>query len=231
MKKSLIILAVLACSSAFATNQTQPDPVTINTSQGQQQGQGQIQGQQQGQQQANEQTNNQTNNQANTQTNNQTTTANPTASSVSASNPSANAAGGQASSRSNSSSKSESNNRNEINIAAQERNPVSTATAPALTVANGTCMGSTSGGAQGASFGFSIGGTWVDEGCDIRYDAATLFVLAERRAAINRMCDKKEVRKALRSAGTICPQDQEEEQYCKAYTGNDPIVMRRMGCN
>lgn len=78
--------------------------------------------------------------------------------------------------------------------------PVSSATAPGLTSANGTCMGSSSGGMQFQNFGFSGGTTWTDSGCDTRYDAQALEALGQRAAAIARLCMKTEIRQAMEAA-------------------------------
>jgi hypothetical protein len=88
---------------------------------------------------------------------------------------------------------------------AQERNPVATAYAAPLTASNGTCMGSSSGGAQSAAFGFSVGTTWTDGSCDIRYDAEALRAAGLPMAARARLCQKPEIAKAMEAAGTPCP--------------------------
>jgi hypothetical protein len=88
---------------------------------------------------------------------------------------------------------------------AQERNPVATAYAAPLTAANGTCMGSTSAGAQGVSLGVSFGTTWKDDDCNGRYDAAALIQAGQPRAAVSRLCQSASNRKAMEDAGTPCP--------------------------
>lgn len=88
---------------------------------------------------------------------------------------------------------------------AQERNPVSTAYAAPLTASNGTCMGSSSAGAQGAAVGVSFGTTWTDGSCDIRYDAEALRAAGLPMAARARLCQKPEIAKAMEDAGTPCP--------------------------
>jgi hypothetical protein len=65
-------------------------------------------------------------------------------------------------------------------------------------------MGSSSGGAQGAGFGFSIGSTWTDSGCDRRYNAQMLNQLGARQAAIALMCQDVAVKQAMETAGTPC---------------------------
>jgi hypothetical protein len=88
---------------------------------------------------------------------------------------------------------------------AQERNPVATAYAAPLTATNGTCMGSSTAGAQGAALGVSFGTTWTDSSCDIRYDAEALRAAGLPIAARARLCQKPEIAKAMEAAGTPCP--------------------------
>lgn len=107
---------------------------------------------------------------------------------------------------------------------------VQSATAPALAVSNGTCMGSTSAGAQGASFGVSIGSTWNDAGCDRRYNAQMLQNLNQPKAAIALMCMDVQVREAMQIAGTPCalpavaiqPQNATNAQF------DDPFIRHRL---
>lgn len=92
-----------------------------------------------------------------------------------------------------------------VTYQAQERAPVATAYAAPLTATNGTCMGSSSAGGQGASFGISIGSTWTDTSCDIRYDAEALRAAGLPLAAQARLCQKADIAKAMEAAGTPCP--------------------------
>lgn len=87
---------------------------------------------------------------------------------------------------------------------AQERNPVATAYAAPLVSTNGTCMGSSSAGGQGASIGLSFGTTWTDNNCDIRYDAEALRAAGLPDAARARLCQKAEIAKAMEAVGTPC---------------------------
>ena len=87
-----------------------------------------------------------------------------------------------------------------------DRFPVSTAIAPALTATNGTCMGSTSAGGQGVTFGISFGTTWTDSGCDARYDAIAMDALGLKAAAIQRLCAKPEIKEAMEATGMVCKQ-------------------------
>ena len=92
-----------------------------------------------------------------------------------------------------------------VNYRAQDRNPANTAYAAPLAASNGTCMGSTSGGIQGIGLGISVGSTWTDESCDMRYDAEALRAAGLPGAAQARLCQKKEIAAAMEAAGTPCP--------------------------
>jgi hypothetical protein len=103
-----------------------------------------------------------------------------------------------------------------VHVEADKRRiPVATATAPALTASNGTCMGSSSAGAQGAAFGLSFGSTWTDTDCDRRYDSIRLQELGMTEAAMLLMCNKPEVREAMELAGTACPDLKQKPQEVK----------------
>ncbi len=91
-----------------------------------------------------------------------------------------------------------------VTYQAQQRDPVASAWAAPLTSANGTCMGSTSAGAQGVTIGVSFGTTWTDSGCDARYDAIALQQIGERDAARARLCLKPEIAEAFKRSGHPC---------------------------
>jgi hypothetical protein len=117
--------------------------------------------------------------------------------------------------------------------------PAATAYAAPLTASNGTCMGSTSAGFQG-TLGVSFGTTWTDTSCDIRYDAEALRAANLPQAAIQRLCQKPEIAKAMEASGTPCATAKPTEavktssvapvvetEQKVAYT--DPIVRARLG--
>jgi len=81
--------------------------------------------------------------------------------------------------------------------------PPSTAFAAPLTASNGACMGSSSAGFQGG-VGVSFGTTWKDADCDRRYDAQILIQLGAPKAALELMCQKDSVQKALAEIGYLC---------------------------
>lgn len=93
----------------------------------------------------------------------------------------------------------------DVSVAAQDRNPVSTAFAAPLTVGSDSCMGSSSAGGQGVGFGLSLGTTWHDEACERRHDAVTLHNLGQGGAALALMCQDEKVAKAMAASGRICP--------------------------
>lgn len=117
-----------------------------------------------------------------------------------------------------------------VSIPAQERNPASTAYAPALAAHN--CLGSTSGGAQGAAFGFSIGSTKLDQDCNARADADALSRMGKPRAALARLCQREDIAKAIEASGEQCPTKPAQPVSAVKtadYTGSDPIVRARLG--
>ena len=90
--------------------------------------------------------------------------------------------------------------------------------------------------------GISIGSTWSDTSCDLRYDAEALRQAGQPLAAIARLCQKPEIASAMSVAGTPCPgQTPSKIAYVApissgstdasstGYAGTDPIVRRRLG--
>ena len=80
--------------------------------------------------------------------------------------------------------------------------------APALAAAGSeVCLGSASAGGAGAGFGLTIGGTIVDQECQLRMNARTLATLGYAAAAREEMCVDPQVRAAMAAAGTPCAAD------------------------
>lgn len=100
---------------------------------------------------------------------------------------------------------------------AQRRNPVNTAYAAPLISSNDTCMGSSSVGGQGITFGFSVATTWRDGDCVRRKDARFLSNAKRNNIALALMCEKDSVRRAVELAGT-----REERTMCGL--DNPPVV-------
>lgn len=112
--------------------------------------------------------------------------------------------------------------------AAENFRTAATAYAAPLAASNGTCMGSSSVGAQG-TFGLSFGTTWTDDSCDLRYDAQALQAVGQNTAALARLCQKPEIAAAIEAAGSVCPVKKAAPgQPVAGYTGNDPIVLKRL---
>lgn len=121
------------------------------------------------------------------------------------------------------------------------RIPVATAYASGLTASNGTCMGSSSMGGQGMSFGFSLGSTWKDAGCDRRYNAQALAAVGQAKAAVALLCQDSDIAAAMELAGTPCAKAnvatvkptavaQADTAGSNAgYNGTDPIIRARLG--
>jgi hypothetical protein len=89
---------------------------------------------------------------------------------------------------------------------AQERNPVSSAFAPALSAGFDTCMGSTSGAVSSSVIGIAIGKTYVDENCKTLKNARELWNMGQRSAALARMCMDDQNREAMEATGYVCPE-------------------------
>ena len=101
---------------------------------------------------------------------------------------------------------------------AQDRNPVNTAYAAPLIATEDTCMGSTSGGGQGITLGFSFATTWSDADCVIRKDARFLHNAHREMIAMALMCEKDSVKRAVDRAGTP------EERVACGLDAADPKV-------
>jgi hypothetical protein len=80
--------------------------------------------------------------------------------------------------------------------------------APALAAAGSeVCLGSLSAGGAAAGFGVTVGGTMVDQECQLRMNARTLATLGYAVAAREEMCVDPQVRAAMLAAGTPCAAD------------------------
>jgi hypothetical protein len=81
----------------------------------------------------------------------------------------------------------------------------SSAFAAPLTSSNDTCMGSSSVGGSGVTFGFSFGTTWTDENCIMLKNAQLLHNLGHHAAAMARLCMDDKNKTALEATGNKCP--------------------------
>jgi hypothetical protein len=83
------------------------------------------------------------------------------------------------------------------------RYATSSALAPALTSSNDTCMGATSLGATGMSFGVSLGSTWTDNNCKMLKNARELWNQGNHAAAMAMMCTDDDIRYAISVTGGV----------------------------
>lgn len=104
------------------------------------------------------------------------------------------------------------NNNNSSDYSGAYDKYVAPAYAPPL-AATGDCLGSASAGGSGATFGLSLGKTYVDEGCNARRDSIHLAELAKlynndalATASVHRLCSQPEMRKVI----PTCPVVEEE---------------------
>jgi hypothetical protein len=78
-------------------------------------------------------------------------------------------------------------------------------------VATGDCMGSASAGGSGAAFGFSLGKTYIDEGCNARADSRHLWSMGLHEAATKRLCSQPQMAAAINEAKPgYCPEVDDE---------------------
>ena len=100
------------------------------------------------------------------------------------------------------------NSGNVVNQASDLGNMVPNVSAPNLaTTLTETCMGSTSGGASAAGWGFSFGTTWRDSACVRRLDARQMSAFNDISTAREMMCDSDLVREAAKRVGKPCMED------------------------
>lgn len=120
----------------------------------------------------------------------------------------------------------DSNNAAQSVVYSNPRNPASTAYAPSIqpTV---NCAGSIGLGGQGASFGLSVGGTHIDPKCQRQELAKTALAFGDKATAEEILCADDDYYAARKRAGRPCAKDPAEASA--GYTGNDPIVRRRLG--
>jgi hypothetical protein len=135
--------------------------------------------------------------------------------------------------------------RNQSVYQAQERDPVNSAYAPSLAASNGTCMGSSSFGATGPGFSASMGSTWKDSDCSIRYTAEALRASGNNAIAQALLCQIPEVAKVAPKhcravttalADPVAAMDQKVGQIAAQTSGTstganmaDPYIAARLG--
>lgn len=118
------------------------------------------------------------------------------------------------------------------------RIPVATAYAPNI-APTAVCMGSTSAGGQGMTFGISFGTSWTDDNCMLLEQVRTVAtVIGDKEIAAEMMCDVKAYAAARARAGKPCGQAQVAaapapvqsapfavEQHQPKYVASAPIVV------
>jgi hypothetical protein len=85
--------------------------------------------------------------------------------------------------------------------------PVAASFSAPLTSAMDTCMGSSSGGAAGPGFSFSVGSTWTDKNCLMLKNAREMWNMGLKDAAVARLCMDPDNHEAIKMSGAVCPQD------------------------
>lgn len=90
-----------------------------------------------------------------------------------------------------------------------------------------SCAGSSAIGAQGASFGLSLGGSRVDEECVRQELAKTAYVFGDKATAEEIMCDNASYRQARARTNRPCASVVVTAEDSKVYSGTDPIVRAR----
>jgi hypothetical protein len=83
------------------------------------------------------------------------------------------------------------------------RYAANTAIAPALTSGLDTCMGSSSLGASGMSFGLSVGSTWTDKNCVMLKNAREEWNMGQHAAAMALLCTNDDIRYSISVSGGI----------------------------
>lgn len=152
---------------------------------------------------------------------------------------------GQAqSSRNRNDNRSSANTSNDQSVTVQGDNydapriPVATAYAPNI-APTAVCMGSSSAGAQGVTFGVSFGSSWTDDNCMLLEQVRTVAsVIGDREIAAEMMCEVKAYKEARARAGKPCgsaqpvaaiaPQtmgDNHQPKYGPVAAANVPVVV------
>lgn len=83
------------------------------------------------------------------------------------------------------------------------RYAANTAVAPALSSGIDTCMGSSSLGASGMSFGVSLGSTWTDKNCVMLKNARELWNAGQHSASMALLCTDDDIRYSISVSGGI----------------------------
>ena len=91
---------------------------------------------------------------------------------------------------------------------------------PNLTTSNDTCMGSSSGSANGPGFGVSFGTTWSDDHCKRLKMSRELWNKGMKAASLAMDCMDPAARVALEITGSKCPQSMTADERRSNYGAN-----------
>lgn len=91
---------------------------------------------------------------------------------------------------------------------------------PNLTTSNDTCMGSSSGSANGPGFGVSFGTTWSDDHCKRLKMSRELWNKGMKAASLAMDCMDPAARVALEITGSKCPQSMTADERRSNYGPN-----------
>ncbi|WP_233209967.1 hypothetical protein [Comamonas sp. 26] len=91
---------------------------------------------------------------------------------------------------------------------------------PNLTTSNDTCMGSSSGSANGPGFGVSFGTTWSDDHCKRLKMSRELWNKGMKAASLAMDCMDPAARVALEITGSKCPQSMTADERRSNYGVN-----------
>ena len=91
---------------------------------------------------------------------------------------------------------------------------------PNLTTSNDTCMGSSSGSANGPGFGVSFGTTWSDDHCKRLKMSRELWNKGMKAASLAMDCMDPAARVALEITGSKCPQSMTADERRNNYGVN-----------
>lgn len=114
-------------------------------------------------------------------------------------------ASARASADANAASGSGDGGSSEVSVDGDDESPASSAAAVYITTSDDTCMGSSSGGGQAESFGFSVGAAWTDSNCIMLKNARELKAQGHHKAAKARLCMDEDNAMAFELAGEPCP--------------------------
>ena len=123
----------------------------------------------------------------------------------------------------------DSNNASQTVVSSVSRQVASAASVAIMPTT--VCAGTTAGGAQGASFGFSFGTSWTDENCMLLEQIRTVvLVLGETEIAAEMLCNIPSYRDARERLGKACaPRVSVHSAPVSSPDLSDPYIRARLG--